>query len=211
MIPVRVLMDNGSQRSSVSQPLKSRLGVNPLRREQLTLNTFGNEHFSKRECDLIRVRLVGKYGGDVDIVALSFPAIRPPLQGRIDIEQHPQLLELELVDVSTDEHVSDTIDMLIGSDHYWDVVTGDIVRSSEKLVAVSSKFGWLLSGPIHSVVKENDYSISNLIFEGSEEVESMNHGTDLTRELRRFWDTEAIGITETVTDLEKGSCFTEIA
>ena len=60
-------------------------------------------------------------------------------------------------------------------------------------------------------MKENDYSISNLILEGSEEVESMNHGTDLTRELRHFWDTEAIGITETVTDLEKGSCFTEIA
>ena len=76
-------------------------------------------------------------------MALSFPAICSPLQGRINIEQHPQLLDLELADVSTDEHVSDTTDMLIGSDHYWDVVAGDIVRSGEKLVAVSSKFGWL--------------------------------------------------------------------
>jgi len=94
-----------------------------LRKEQLTLNTFGNEHFSKRECDLIRVRLVGKHGGDVNIIALSFPAICSPLQGRINIEQHPQLLDLELADVTTNGHVSDMVDMLIGSDHYWDVVT----------------------------------------------------------------------------------------
>ena len=210
LIPVRVLMDNGSQRSYVSQRLRSRLGLATLRKEQLTLNTFGNERFSKREGDLIRVRLVGKQDGDVDIVALSFPAICLPLQGQINLEQHPQLLDLELADVTTDKCAFDTIDMLIGSDHYWDVVTDGIVRSSEKLVAVSSKFGWLLSGPTNSVVKENDYSISNLIIEGHEEVESFNHGIDLTGELRHFWDTEAIGITEMVADSGKGSSFTEI-
>ena len=47
LVPVCVLMDNGSQRSYVSQQLKSWLGSKALRREQLTLNTFGNEHFSK--------------------------------------------------------------------------------------------------------------------------------------------------------------------
>jgi len=74
-------------------------------------------------------------------------------------------------------------------------------------IAVSSKFGWLLSGPINSVIKEND----NLIIEGHGEVESLNQGIDLTGELQRFWDTEVIGITETVTDPEKSLPFTEIA
>lgn len=121
------------------------------------------------------------------------------------------MLDLELADVTTDEHVSDTIDMMIGSNHYCDVVAGDFVHSSEKLVAVSSKFIWLLSGPINSVIKENDYSISNLIIEGHGEVESLNLGIDLTEELRHFWDTETIGITETFTDPEKSLPFTEIA
>ena len=210
LIPVRVLMGNGSQRSYVSQHLRSRLGLATLRKEQLTLNRFSNKQFSKREGDLIRVRLVRKQGGDVDIVALSFPAICSPLQGRINLEQHPQLLDLELADVTTDKRTSDTIDILIGSDHYWDVVTDGIVCSTDKLVAVSSKFGWLLSGPTNSVVKENDYSILNLIIEGHEEVELFNHGIDLTGDLRRFWDTEAIGITKMVTDSGKGLSFKEI-
>jgi len=179
-----------------------------LRREQLILNTFGDEHFSKRECELIQTRLVGKQGEDVEVIALTIPAICSPLQGRINIEHYPQLLDLELADVSTDEHFSDTVDMLIGSDHYWDVVTGDIVHGSDKLVAVSSKFGWLLSGPVYSVIKENNYSISNLIIEGQGVVESLNTSADLTGEL--FWDTEAIGITGPGPDAKKISCFTEI-
>ena len=40
--------------------------------------------------------------------------------------------------------------MLIGSNYYWNFVTGDIVKSSERQVAVESKLGWLLSGPIDS-------------------------------------------------------------
>jgi len=36
--------------------------------------------------------------------------------------------------------------MLIESDFYCDIVTGDIRCGNEGPVAVNSKFGWLLSG-----------------------------------------------------------------
>ena len=62
LIPVRILMDNGSQRSYISNQLKSKLKLNPLKRERLTLNTFGNEQFNKRECDLVQVRLQTRVG-----------------------------------------------------------------------------------------------------------------------------------------------------
>ena len=40
------------------------------------------------------------------------------------------------------------IDLLIGSDLYWSFVTENIVKSGESggLVAVETKFGWILSG-----------------------------------------------------------------
>ena len=40
--------------------------------------------------------------------------------------------------------------MLIGSNFYWNFVTGNVAKSSEGPVAVDSKLGWLLSGPIDS-------------------------------------------------------------
>ena len=40
--------------------------------------------------------------------------------------------------------------MLIGSNCYWSLVTGEVVKAEEGPVAVQSKLGWLLSGPIDS-------------------------------------------------------------
>ena len=51
----------------------------------------------------------------------------------------------------SDTEVSDCreIDILIGSEYYWTIVNGEIRRSTENsLVAISSKLGWIFSGPI---------------------------------------------------------------
>ena len=42
--------------------------------------------------------------------------------------------------------------MLIGSDLYWSLLTGEMIKSSHGPVALDSQLGWILSGPI--VVKE---------------------------------------------------------
>ena len=44
---VRILFDNGSQRSYVTSDLKSRLNLNPIKTETLHLNTFGGSTFRK--------------------------------------------------------------------------------------------------------------------------------------------------------------------
>ena len=42
MVPVRVLMDSGSQRSYVTESFKNKLGLVPEKTEVLNLNTFGD-------------------------------------------------------------------------------------------------------------------------------------------------------------------------
>ena len=39
------------------------------------------------------------------------------------------------------------VDMLIGSDIYWDLVTGETIRGQSGPVAVNTRLGWVLSGP----------------------------------------------------------------
>ena len=55
-------MVSGSQRSYITNHLKRKLGLIPKRTETLNLNTFGNKKFSKRDCDLFKLRLQGKHG-----------------------------------------------------------------------------------------------------------------------------------------------------
>ena len=151
-IPVRVLFDNGGQRLYITQQLKTRLDLVPLRRETVNLNVFGSESYSKRQCEVVRVKLQSQFGEFIEVVALTFPSICSPLPKAIKLNQYPYLQELELADsIHTDElkdSDSNVIDLLIGSDYYWDIVEGEVTRGSGGLVAVSSKFGWLVSGPI---------------------------------------------------------------
>ena len=70
------------------------------------------------------------------------------MPGRVNLDGHPQLLQLDLADGSVPEDGSCDIDVLIGSDYHCDVVDGDIIRGGEGLEAVSSRFGWLVSGPV---------------------------------------------------------------
>ena len=82
----------------------------------------------------------------------------------VELDRYPHLQDLDLADASTSEQSSD-VDMLIGSDYYWDVIIGDLKRT------VSSKFGWLLSGPVKSKRSEDGYTVANLVVEGFRKVE----------------------------------------
>ena len=69
-----------------------------------------------------------------------------------DVDEYPHLQGLQLAgSFDTD----DSVDVLVGSDSYWNIVGSDTVRGDTGPVAVESKFGWLLSGPT------NDRSIND--------------------------------------------------
>jgi hypothetical protein len=65
-------------------------------------------------------------------------------------ENFGHLSHLSLADPSDDSSHLD-VDVLIGSDQYWDMVTGETVRGDSGPVAINIKLGWVLSGPIASL------------------------------------------------------------
>ena len=50
----------------------------------------------------------------------DYHAICSPRQIYIKPQQYPHLQELDLADTSASKHLPDKVDMLIGSDFYWD-------------------------------------------------------------------------------------------
>ena len=74
------------------------------------------------------------------------------------------MLDLDLADcISGNMDSQDNIDVLIGSDYYWDIITGEVARGEDKLGAVSSKFGWLVSGHTKGYSGTAYFTTSNLI------------------------------------------------
>ena len=159
---VKILFDNGSQRSYVTDNLKSRLGLKSTIKEMLHLNTFGEKTFRKQKWDVLTLFLQDVNEETSRVCVLSFPTICSPLPSRVDANNYPHLHGLKLADYSDSE---DSIDVLIGSDYYWDFVTSEIVRGDFGPTAVNSKFGWLLSGPTEAVINQQKAGNSNSLFD----------------------------------------------
>ena len=210
LVPVRVLLDSGSQRSYITLKLKNRLGLIVLKKESVSLNVFGSQSFSRQQCDLVKMKLLGRCQEGIEITALCFPSICSPLNRVVTLGQHPEFQELELADLPhSDDGRRDngSIDVLIGSDHYWEIVHDEIIRGSGGLVAVSSRLGWLISGPVTGEELDSNVSHTHLAvaIHGPTTLGEHSEGTSgLEQELRRFWETESIGIVEEpVLDLTK--------
>ena len=87
----------------------------------------------------------------------------------------------------------DVIDILVGSDYYWSIVTGEVIKAKTGLVAVNSKLGWLLSGPTDActteIVTHSNLAISTV------HPEALTVPEDDKRHsmLNCFWETDSYG------------------
>ena len=134
---IRLLFDNGSQRSYITDSLRSRLQLKSLKTEKLNLNTFGESKFKKQSCDVVNLQLrKSEHDDPITISALIFPVICSPLPAKV-CTSYAHLDGLEL----TDEPCSSgsSIDLLTGSDYYWNFVTGETKRGEESYPVHSMK------------------------------------------------------------------------
>ena len=123
----------------------------------------------------------------VEMEALTLSKICNPLGPvKLNLLDNPHLQGLTLADSYPRNSVQ--VDVLIGADHYYSFVTRICKRGKnpESLVAVESHFGWILTGPVDSYSKHTSSMLT------------MVENNEITTSLRRFWELESIGITETV-------------
>ena len=118
-----------------------------FRTGKLILQTFGNEKSSAKLFDVVKIKLNGMEK-DFVIEALVVPQICSPITNQMVTrvsQNYPHLKNLKLAD-SFDEQLMN-IDILIGTDFYHTFFTDEIIRGkSNEPVALSSHFGWALSG-----------------------------------------------------------------
>ena len=98
------------------------------------------------------------------------------------------------LDLAEDYTVSsnDEIDVLIGLDFYWDLVTGRIRRKKDKPIVVESILGWMLQTSSSSGGSLTQQSSATALFITASE------GNEINTQLKRFWEIEEIGSNDVV-------------
>lgn len=127
---MRLILDSGSQRSYLTERAKNLLELKRVKKQKLSIVTFGASQGSTRYSDVVRIG-VNTVDGEGEILkVLVVPHICQPLSAQsIDVcsNMYKHLASLNLADTYHSDHPLQ-IDMLVGSDLYWQLTSGEVVR-----------------------------------------------------------------------------------
>ena len=110
---------------------------------------------------------------------------------------------LELADFSSEDelNIDKTVQILVGADFYWRLVAGEVYRGrgdSSGPVAMRTRLGWVLSGPTE-MVSDNLSPNSHVL---NIQVMSLGEHESISKELKKCWENESIGIKEQKIELK---------
>ena len=164
----------------------------------MLIKTFGSEQEDEQVCDVVRIGIQTVYGNNLELPFFSVLLIYEPLSHQpvaLCKTTYDHLVHLNLVDCH-EGHAEVKVDMLISSDHYWKIATGEVVRGDRGPTAISTCLGWVLSGPTHcldSCTSAVNVITSHTLKIDSQEVQSQtDEGMDVT--LQQFWNLESLGV-----------------
>ena len=137
--------------------------------------------------DVVQLCVVAENGEEVQLSAFVVPLIFDPLQRQCIAKAG-----------NTYAHLNNdvVVDILVGSDHYWNFISGRVIRGKDGPTAIHTKLGWVLSGPINGATQEerqqNNLVITPVLKSTVKPVDVTNESLD--GNLRSFWELESLGI-----------------
>ena len=194
----RIIFDSCSQRSYITENLQRALHLPVSGQYTLLIKTFGETSAKLQRCDIVQVAVKTLDGMEVYVSAYVVPTICAPISNQIiqfAQENYPHLHGLELADnVRGSKELA--VDLLIGADFYWHFITDVVIRDSTPgPVAIATKLGFVLSGPVEIPACDHQESTVNLtethVLKISSAVVEEN---SLDSKIKQFWELESLGI-----------------
>ena len=176
-----ILFDEGAERSFITRTLANQMGLETSENESIHLSAFGGQASAVRHLPLVTLNVVTTSGEKIPLRVLVVARrllhhFTTPL---------PHLRGLKLAHLITSDESFD-VSLLIGADHYWDLVEDHVIRGPGP-TAVASKLGYLLSGPMPTSSDTRSTTVVNLL-----QTISSTKGDEL--DLEKFWSLETMGI-----------------
>ena len=127
----RILIDAGSQKTFITQCLKNMLQLKAAQNEILDITTFGSTTKGTPKSYEVVTLTLNAVNKDVKITALVTPIICPPLSSTQHTEIPVEFKALAFADPLNAEG-DRTIDILIGNDHYAQIILGNTKKSQDE-------------------------------------------------------------------------------
>ena len=171
------------------------LSLPTLSVEVVEIKAFGAAESRREQCNVVKFSVIARDGCTIEMSALVVPHICDAIysQAPEDIaKQYSHLKDLDLADDGQCRAPA-TVELLVGSDFYWSLVSGHVQRGDTGPVALETKIVWVLSGPVER--QQTEESVVNLVKTHTLFIDtSLKESGNLEEGLEQFWELEAIGV-----------------
>ncbi len=195
-----ILLDPGSQYSYVSREMANQLQLRRKMTEYIDVSSFGTSCTQQKKTFLTDVDLKLANGKKFSMEASIVDVITSGVsRAPIDNKAVKKLLyKYQLADTLPKKHENVHIDMLIGSDFYWQLIKPNPRKEVSKgLYLIPSKLGWLITGRVST---KNYHSHSVVMLSHSAPIhQALPHENDFMSQgnmIEDFWNLETLGIKE---------------
>ena len=182
-----IIFDTGSDRSYISERLVNKISPEWVCQQQVSCAAFGSSSPSD-PCmrNLFNVTMLGDQQV-VSVVLTETPVVCAPMYRPAVPSDVLSSLDddVQLIDVYEGEF---QVDILIGLDVYWRLMTPDMRFLSDNLMVQRTLFGWIMSGVLSQDF--NSGQVSGVFL--SHQLVCLNSVPDST--VRRMWELESVGV-----------------
>ncbi|XP_044570437.1 uncharacterized protein LOC123257066 [Drosophila ananassae] len=176
LVACRLLLDTGSELSYISERCIQTLGLARTPSRILVTGISSTKADTTRGCSTISIQ---------SRISQDQLVVQAHVLGKITSSLERQTIDASVLRVFNDLQLADSqfstnapIDILLGSEHVWSVITGrKIYDDKGKLIAISSIFGWV---------------ITSLLSSRACSATALTTTIDIDAYLRRFWELESI-------------------
>ncbi|GFR33148.1 uncharacterized protein TNCT_81911 [Trichonephila clavata] len=184
---VRILLDCGSSKTLVSENIANTLKLKPIRHDALTIYSFGMEKAAEQIYPVVEFQLRKKSTCFCKRVeALVIPRISGALVRGVDnfvVAQFMSQRNLQLADSCRGDETS-SIDVLLGSDLFWECILPERISIEKGLFAINSVFGWVVAGA--NLLRHGEQNFSQNI--------AIMKNVAVMTDLKLFGELDSIGI-----------------
>ena len=227
----RLLLDDASTKSYITKRLRDQLNLRPISNRRIMIKG-ACASTTVSDCEVVQLRIQTlEPNVYICITASVLDEICHPLDGqtiKLATKKYPHISNLKFSDVSHDE-TSKAVGILVGADYYYEFLTGVTKKhpSERGPVAVLTKVGWVLGGPLPSceialahtnMCTDYSFKCSTSFISVDDPLAETEYSfkcstsrifvdDPLTEQVKNFWSMESIGIVEDTEDTTEYSKF----
>ena len=192
-LQARILMDSASHQTFMTKKMAQRLNLQPLKRELLSVSTFGARKAQSLETYVVDFYIVTKQGSTILLHANVLKQITNPIQrgplSQADIRFLQAVSPEQLADSIPSQSGLSNVDILLGSDYFWNIIDCERIILPSGLLLISSKLGYILTGKYSDPTEER--------YKGIDVTSCLVMSQDESC-LSKIWDLDMIGIYDPV-------------